>query len=214
MIYDILETCWDNWKEDEFPIDRRMTIVEETIGQPAMSVENTRFLINEIVRRVGGVYLEVGVFVGHSLMSAAVFNECAECIGIENFTEHADQKRLEYVIKHHMPDNATILHGSYEDIVPRLKEEYANDVNVYYYDGHHSYWATLLGLYMIQPLMAPKSYILLDDTVMNQVRHAKNRFVNANNDWKQVLEIVPPRELLIANTFKNWYNGFCVLEKV
>jgi hypothetical protein len=190
-----------------------MAVVQEKIGSPDMSVENTRFLINEIVRRVGGIYLEVGVFVGHSLMSAALHNPEVECIGIENFAVHADMERLAYVLKHHMPDNARVLNASFVDLLPRMTE-YAGKVTVYYYDGSHSHKDTLLGLYMALPLMAPKSYILIDDMTLNQVRHAKNRFVNANDEWEEVLCIVPPRELVIKKTFRNWYNGFCVLERV
>jgi tRNA G46 methylase TrmB len=162
MIHEILTECWDDWEEDRYPKDRRMKIIHETIGTPDMSVENTRFLINEIMRRVGGVYLEVGVWVGHSLMSAAVHNPHVECVGIENFASHPDMKRLEYNLKHHIPSNAVVLNGSYVDIIPRMTE-YIDDVDVYYYDGHHSHEATLLGLYMALPLMKKKSYILLDD---------------------------------------------------
>jgi cephalosporin hydroxylase len=187
-----------------------MTIVDREIGTPDMSVENTRFLINEIVRRVGGIYLEVGVYVGHSLMSASMYNG-AECIGIENFTEHVNIERFNKSMER-MPTNARVIKGSFEDVIPQMND-YKGMVNVYYYDGHHSYDKTLLGLYIVQPLMAPKSYILLDDLVMNQVRHAKNRFVNVNDEWEEVFCVVPPKELCLKNTFRNWYNGFCVLER-
>jgi len=212
MIQSILETNWDNWKEDPYPKDRRMTVVDERIGEPSMSVENTRFLINEIVRQVGGLYLEVGVWVGHSLMSAAVYNPSVVCVGIENFSEHPNRERLTKSMEV-MPKNVILYDGSYIDILPRM-EDSVGEVTVYYYDAHHAHIDTLLGLYMALPLLAPKSYILLDDLVMNQVRHAKNRFVDANSDWKEIFYVEPPRELVLKNTFRNWYNGFCVLERV
>lgn len=211
MLNDIMTTCWDDWQEDEHPKDRRMTIVDEVIGTPDMSVENTRFLINEIVRRVGGIYLEVGVWAGHSLMSASVYNEDVECMGIENFSQHPQKERLARSLEA-MSNNVTIYDGSYVDILPRMTD-YLGKITVYYYDGHHSHKDTLLGLYMAMPLMAPKSYILLDDLIMNQVRHAKNRFVDANDTWEEVFTVVPPRELVIKNTYRNWFNGFSVLEK-
>lgn len=212
MIQSILKTNWDDWEGDQRPKDRRMSIIEDKIGEPSMSVENTRFLINEIVRQVGGIYLEVGVWVGHSLMSAAVFNPDVECIGIENFSAHPNKERLANSMKL-MPKNVTLYDASFVDLLPKMGE-YTDKVTVYYYDGHHSHAHTLLGLYMALPLLAPKSYILLDDLVMNQVRHAKNRFVNANSEWEEVFCVVPPKELVMKKTFRNWFNGFCVLERV
>jgi hypothetical protein len=213
MIQNILNECWKNWEEDHHPIDRRMTVVEEKIGTPDMSVENTRFLINEIVRRVGGIYLEVGVWVGHSLMSAAMYNDDIPCVGIENFSAHPDKARLAKSLES-MPNNVTMYNGSYVDILPQM-EDYAGEITVYYYDADHSHLGTLLGLYMALPLLAPKSYILLDDLTLNQVRHAKNRFVNANiPNWEEVFCVVPPKELVIKKAYRNWFNGFSVLERV
>jgi hypothetical protein len=213
MIQSILKTNWHNWEEDPFPKDRRMTIIQDKIGEPAMSVENTRFLINEIVHQVGGVYLEVGVWVGHSLMSAAVYNPNVECMGIENFSEHPNKERLANSMKL-MPQNATVYDGSYVDLLP-LMEDYAGKITVFYYDGDHSYKGTLLGLDLALPLLAPKSYILLDDLIMSQVRYAKDKFVKNNSEWEEIFCVVPPIELVEKDyTFRNWYNGFCVLERV
>lgn len=211
MVQDILKGCWDNWKTDRHPKDRRMLVINEKIGQPSMSVENQHFLINELVRRLQpNFYLEVGVWVGHSLMSAAYENEVTACVGIENFEKHPDRERLRKTFQDFEPLNAWVSEGSFEDVIPRLTN-LIGKVGVYYYDGGHSHCSTLLGLYMAKPLMAPHSFIMVDDLTLDQVRHAKDRFLHANDEWNEVMCIVPERPT--KKEFRNWYNGFCILEK-
>ena len=213
MIDDILNTCWDNWKTDRHPKDRRMYKIHEVIGEPSMSTENIRFLINEIVRRHHpNFYVEVGTWVGHSLMSAAYQNEDTACVGIEDFSRHPDRDRLNKTFTDMHPTNAWVCEGSFEDVIPQLTEM-KKKVGVYYYDGDHSHCKTLLGLYMGLPLLTDHAYILMDDLVMEQVAHAKRRFLDANPEWKEVMCIVPPREECVKNNFRPWFNGFCVLER-
>jgi len=206
MVNNILETCWENWETDWHPIDRRMDIVREKLDGTAMSVENTRFLINEIVRRhATDFYVEVGVWVGHSLMSAALYNEDVTCIGIDDFSEHPDKARLLRNMKH-MPNNAFLIREKFQTAIPKLRK-LVGKVDVYYYDGDHSQHATLLGLCMALPLMRDHSYILLDDLRMQSVRLAKDRFLAIHPKWKERMCIVPNVER------GPWYNGFCVLER-
>lgn len=206
MVNNILETCWHNWKTDKYPIDRRMAIVAEKLGTPDMSVENTRFLINEIVRRhAKEFYLEVGVWVGHSLLSAAMYNKDITCIGIEDFSMHPDKARLLRNMKR-MPNNAFLMREKFQTAIPKL-HKLIGKVDVYYYDGDHSHHATLLGLCMALPLMRDHSYILLDDLIMQDVRLAKDRFLATYPEWKERLCIVPDKE------HGPWFNGFCVLER-
>lgn len=213
MVKTILSECWDNWKVDRHPKDRRMLVINEKIGQPSMSVENQHFLINEIVRRFRpNFYLEVGTWVGHSLMSAAYQNEDTACVGIEDFSRHPDNERLQKTFLDMHPTNAWVCEGSFEDVIPQLKEMIGK-VGVYYYDGDHAHCSTMLGLYMALPLLAPHSFILIDDLVMEPVHHAKTRFLDANPEWEEVMYIKPKREECVENIFRNWYNGFCVLER-
>jgi predicted O-methyltransferase YrrM len=190
-----------------------MLVIEEKIGQPAMSVENQHFLLNEIVRRFRpNFYLEVGVWVGHSLMAAAYGNEDTACVGIENYSAHPDKDRLRKTFEDFNPMNSWVSQGDFIDVIPKLVT-LKGHVGVYYYDGDHSHTGTLLGLYMALPLMAPHSYIIIDDLTLPQVKHAKDRFVNANAEWEEVMCIIPEREEKVENTYRNWYNGFCILER-
>lgn len=212
MITDILNTYWDDWRVDRYPKDRRMLVVSDVIGEPSMSTENFRFLLNEMVRRLGGVYLEVGVWVGHSLMSAAIYNDDVECIGIENFTSHPDVERLRNTMTH-IP-NARLIEGDCRDVIPTMHYDYGGKVSVYYYDGDHSLDGTLWGLQLAKPLMAPNSYMVIDDMIMNQVRHAVERFVRTEYEWNPALYIVPQRTSEITKMkFRPWYNGVAVLKR-
>lgn len=208
MIQDILNKCWTMWELDSFPLDRRMYRVGKELGWHAMSIENTNFLINEIVRRHDtDFYLEVGVWVGHSLMSAALYNPDVTCWGIENFSAHPDKKRLQGNLKHIIPkENVTVLFGDFEELLPKM-EILNGEVGVYYYDGDHSYYSTLLGLHLAQPLLSPHSYILIDDLMMKQVEGAKNQFLLDKPEWKEVFCHIPEQN------YTPWYTGFCVLER-
>jgi cephalosporin hydroxylase len=145
-------------------------------------------------------------------MAAAYQNEDTACVGIEDYSEHPDYDRLQKTFTDMKPTNAWVCEGSFQDVIPKLKEM-KGKVGVFYYDGNHSHENTLLGLYMALPLLAPHSYIIIDDMLIPQVKHAKQRFVDANDEWTEVMCHIPERQKAIRNTFRNWLNGICILER-
>ena len=96
----ILEENWKDYKIDLYPKDRRLSILEKKKVYGG-STENIRFLINEIVRRFAknGVYLEVGIWHGCSLLSASLFNSSTRCIGIDNFSELNPEDKNESILR-------------------------------------------------------------------------------------------------------------------
>ena len=107
LIEDILKDNWVDYKVDLFPKERRMKVIKER-RVDGMSSENIRFLINELVRLFApkGVYFEVGIYRGCSLLSAALFNPKTRCIGIDDFSqfdnyaiEFNDRRKNEQVLR-------------------------------------------------------------------------------------------------------------------
>jgi len=154
MIEKILKECWINYKKDLNPRDRRMGVLKEK-GVRGMSTENIRFLLNEIVRRFAkrGTYLEVGMFRGCSLLSAALFNPSIRCIGIDNFSEFnynssgwrpSDNLNNEEELKNNLAKfpnvgNVRWYNGDYKGVIKNLFAEEPNlKVNIYFYDAGHS----------------------------------------------------------------------------
>lgn len=215
MVMEILKKCWEDFEKDLYPKDRRMQILEkENIG--GMNTENIRFLFNEIVKKYAknGVYLEVGVFKGSSLLSSALFNPATRCIGIDNFSqfnpEGKNQRTLiENISKLDYPKWIEIHNGDYRQVIKDLfSKEPDLKVNVYFYDGEHSYENQLNGLKIILPYLAPKCIIIIDDFNWEQVERANKDFIRENPDFKSIFQI---RTESIHS--KNWWNGIEILAR-
>jgi len=211
----ILSNNWPNYRSDLFPKDRRMSVIrlKEVAG---MCTENTAFLIDEIVRVIAykGVYLEVGTFNGYSLFSAALFNPKTRCIGIDNFSqfdsEHKNENALRTNIKKfHSPKNIEFYNMDYKDAVGHLFSKEPNlKINVYYYDGEHSYENQLEGLRIMLPYLSERCIILVDDVNYERVDLANRDFITQHPEFKSIFKIKTER-----NGSKTWWNGFEVIAR-
>jgi tRNA G46 methylase TrmB len=214
-IYDLLLENWENYKIDLYPKDRRMCILEiKDIS--GMNTENIRLFINETVRRFAnnGIYLEVGTFKGSSLLSAALFNLSTHCIGIDNFSQFNPEIKNELILKINFqkfdnPKNIEFYNQDYEEAIrylfynkPTLK------VNVYYYDGWHSYENQIRGLRIMLPHLAYKCVILIDDINKSQVKKANRDFIKENRDFKSVFTMRTK-----GNCSNDWWNGLEVITR-
>ena len=212
---DILDEFWYNWKIDPFPKDCRMKILED-FGVRGMSSENFRFLINELVKRHAKTYLEVGTWHGCSLLSAAMFNPDVRCIGIDNFKHHnktgENAEILSKNIKRMDVDNVLFINGDdAKDLVPYL-ERNGIKIDVYFYDGFHSYESQYNGLTRVLPYMADNCFIAVDDCDYKQVKKANNQFLEENKDFEVVFEISGNSKFSNFHE-SNWWNGYQIFQR-
>lgn len=229
ILSSILKDCWDNYKSDLFPKDRRMRILEE-LRVEGMNSENIRFLINETVKRIGrnAIYLEIGTYRGCSLLSAALFNPHARCIGIDDFSEfrnfsidkalklkHGMDNRdnrdvlVENLEKFGMPKNIRFIHGDYKDVIEMFfKKKMRLKVDVFFFDGEHTYESHLEAMNTIKPFLAKDCLILIDDTNWSGPRKASRQFTKENPEFKSIFSVRTP-----GNFSKKWWNGFEVIAR-
>jgi protein O-GlcNAc transferase len=214
-VYKILEDGWEDYRNDLYPKDKRMAVLREKNVQ-GMGSENTRFLINEIVKRFAknGIYLEVGTLCGNSLLSAALFNGSTRCIGIDNFSQYDTDGRNKRSLRDNLgkfsdPKNIEFYDQDYREAVSGIfSKEPALKINVYYYDGEHSYESQVEGLSIVLPYLADKCIILVDDINMGSVDRANKYFLRKNPDFKTAFKVRTK-----DNSSEDWWNGFEVITR-
>lgn len=185
------------------PRDRRMDDISHIEG---MNSENIRLLINELCRDVK-TYVEVGCFHGASLISAAYNNEGCTCYGIDNFdlyNAHSLNERILY--DNTAPfKNIRFTKGDYNDELPKLLKSIP-PVDVYLFDGPHTYVDQHRGLEMVEEHLAEHHVILVDDVNWPVVR-------KANEDWAKGKNY---NLITITTPFaghKGWWNGIQIFWK-
>ncbi len=217
QVQNILRECWNDYRNDPYPHDRRMKVLEEKEVK-SFSTENIRFFINEIVRRFAqdGVYFEVGIYRGGSLLSAGLFNPSTRCIGIDDFSGHNPIMVNEKVLNMNLdkfgnPSNIEYYNMDYQDAISMIfNNEPDLKVSVYYYDGDHSYEHQLNGLRAILPYLAPKCILLVDDVNKSDVVNANNKFMEENPDFQSACQM---RTKGWGDCSTNWWEGFQVLSR-
>lgn len=221
----ILEEGWGEFKIDSYPKDRRMIVLEEKEIK-GQSSENIRFLINELVRRFAknGVYLEVGTFLGCSLLSAALFNPTTRCIGIDKLnqfwlvgpiskTPNKDNNRI--FLKENFEkfdlDNVEYYEDDYREIFKYLFEKEPNlKIDIYFYDGEHSEEGTLEGYERVLPHLSEKCIILTDDTNWGRPSRANDAWCREHSDFRSIVRI-PGTPSKSKGKFRIWWNGFEIM---
>ena len=215
VIESILRGGWANPSEDLFPKNRRMRVLgdKEVDG---MSSENVRFLVNETVRRFAhrGVYLEVGMYRGCSILSAALFNPSTRCIGIDNFSEFDGEGMNHAILKANLgkfgnPPNIEYYNMDYREAIERLfAREPQMKVEVYYYDGKHTYDDQIEGLETMLPHLSKSCAVLIDDLNWDYVENANIDFLKVHPEFESAFKIFARGE-----GTDDWWNGFEVITR-
>ncbi|MFA5335508.1 MAG: class I SAM-dependent methyltransferase [Candidatus Omnitrophota bacterium] len=214
-IYDILSQSWHDYKKDLHPKDRRMDILEQK-NVKGMSTDNISFFINEIVHHLckNGVYLEVGTFQGRSLLSAALFNPSTRCIAIDNFSQFDKERKNEAILSDNLkkfmyPKNIEFYNQDYKQAIRDIFFKEPNlKIDVYYYDGVHTFEDQFEGLSIVLPYLQEKCTILVDDINWEFVSNANKVFIKKNPEFRSVFKIYTK-----ANGSNDWWNGFEVITR-
>ena len=211
IVQEILQKNWENYIKDPYPKDRRMAILKDV---HTLSTENIKFLINEIVRLYAKVYLEVGVFKGGSLLSAALFNT-ARCIGIDNFSEFKDKnnnlKTLETNLEKFSLLNINFYNMDYKKAIKKIFNETPSlKIDCYFYDGAHNREDSITGLEIMSPHLSEKCIIIADDTNWAGPREGIKTFLRNHPDFQ--LEIDIKSDYSGKKEIK-WWNGIMIISR-
>ena len=218
QIKQIIEKNWNNYKTDLLPKDRRMKILKDNQIK-GMSSENIRFFTNEIVKKFarGGIYLEVGMYRGCSLLSAALFNPTTRCIGIDNFSSSDPENKNKDILKNNLhkfgnPKNIEYYLMDYKQAIENIFFREPNlKIDVYYYDGSHSYKDQLNGLRIMLPHLSEKCVVLIDDVNRKGPEQANQDFIRKNSDFESVFKVKTKSDN--SHQKYNWWNGFEIITR-
>jgi len=209
MIEILKELFGEDYNNALFPIDRKLKIISD-LGIDGMSTENIRYTINEFVRRYAKTYLEIGSYRGSTLISSAIYNNDVRCISIDNFSEFdqngTNKSTLLNNIQKANVSNIELYDMDYVagvkhifDLEPELK------IDVYFYDGNHTYDNQLNGLNILTDYMSDSCIIFVDDINCECVDTANDEWLKNNPDFKCI------KIFTEGNCSKTWWNGFTIM---
>jgi len=220
----IIDDCYIDYIYDIFPQDRRMNVIKDA-GIIGMNTENMQFFINETVKKFcyQGTYMEVGVFQGSMLCSAALYNKHTRCIGIDNFSQFDKDGINHGILKSNINKlklaNVDFHNLDYKTAIKELFEREPNlKVDVYYYDGNHSAKDQYDGLDVMKDHLADDCVVLIDDINWRHVEKATDKWLLDNPDFRLFQKIRFSPILIDKKSNKefnhslgNWWNGFYVI---
>lgn len=170
----------------------------------------------------GCCYLEVGVYQGMTLVSAAIAAPEVSAYGIDNFaqldTEGENAAMVERRIAENSIGNAHLINADYEDALEAIDRYIGNlKVGVYFVDGPHDYRSQRMCLDLVQPFLADDAIIVVDDSNYRHVRQANGDFLTVNPEYKLLYEAYTPCHPenadvgTLAEMRNGWWNGVNII---
>ena len=187
--------------------DRRFADVLEAV--PGLARENNLALLNLAAACLDEheSFVEVGTFRGTSLIAAMLGND-GDFVAIDDFSfRDASRQQLEENLRRFGLDGrAAVLEG---DAFAVLRGDALGDrrVGVYYYDAGHAYEQQLEALRLIEPHLATRALLVVDDTDWDDVRRATGDYVAAQPSVSLLLEVGGKEHGL-----PHWWEGMQVIE--
>jgi len=212
-IFDILEANWVDFYNDKIPKNKRIrSLVEDGYIEPAL--ENNRFLISEFMHSFfpKGVYLEIGVHTGCSLVSAAIGAPEARCIGIDhlkfwNKNGKSEERLNSYLNKYKKKFRLNNIEFIKKEGMVGIKELFRAEpdlkVDLFYYDAEHKYEPQINTVEAMIPHMNENCIICIDDIAVRGITNANVSFVKRNPGFSDSLNIVG----------RGWGLGFGIIVK-
>jgi len=210
-----LPDLFDDYPRSPVPRGRRFDDIVD--GIPNLATENVLALLNLAAAQLepGESYVEVGSFYGASLIGAMRGN-AGDFVAIDRFSFDVAEVRgrrlppagragLEASLARFGAEHATILEGDAYEVIEGGALG-GRTVGVYYWDGPHDYDSQLRGMYAIEPWLAPRAAIVIDDYDWDDVARATRDYAAANPRAELVVEIAGE-----AGGQEWWWDGVAVI---
>ena len=185
---DELPRLFDEFPQSQRPRDRRFARVLDEV--PGLACENNLALVNLAASLVeaGESYVEIGTFRGTSLVSAMLGND-GDFVAIDDFSfRDGTREQLEANLRRFDLEPPTILAGDAFELVPGGALE-GRRAGVYYYDNGHEYEQQLEALRMIEPHLADRALVLVDDSDWPRVSEATRVWLDEQPRAELLLDI-------------------------
>jgi predicted O-methyltransferase YrrM len=172
-------------------------------GIDAMATENKLALLNAAASclELGEIYLEVGAYKGASIIGASVSNEKHRFLAIDNFSEfggHEEECRSN--IAAFGCTNVELVNADAFDVL--MRGDVAAPIGVYFYDGAHEFESQWSALALVEPLLADRALVIVDDTSLMPARLADWAFASGRREWRKLFDLRSR-----ANGDPEWWNG-------
>lgn len=211
-----LTALFEEFPRSKHPLVQRFEDI--VTGIPNLAEENTLAVVNLAAGLLdpGESYVEAGTFMGASLIAAARDNEDKDLVAMDDFSFPAIEVRgrmlppasrsaLEANLERFGVRNATILEG---DALELLRNGALSDrrVGAYYYDASHSYEHQLEGLRLVEPSLADRAVLIVDDSDWEDVARATRDYLASQPRARLLLEIGGE-----AHDQPWWWDGVMIL---
>lgn len=142
-------------------------------------------------------YLEIGVYQGLTLVSAALEAPGLSCLGIDNFAtldpEGKNKKITTERLQRFGVANATLVDSDFEDALEGLDELLGGrKIGVYFIDGPHDYRSQMVCLLRAMPHLHDHAVVVVDDANYPDVRYANRDFLISHPVVKMLFEAYSP----------------------
>lgn len=139
----------------------------EILSLEGMSGHKTRHLYNALCSLPGIRYLEVGTWKGSSLIAALYKNPRCRAYCVDNWSEFGGREDFLQNIQKYVPEhNLTVLDQDCWSLTP---QDIPEPIDVFLYDGAHTYEDQKRAIAHFAPFLAQRSVIVVDDWMCDWV---------------------------------------------
>lgn len=167
-------------------------------------------------------YLEIGVYQGLTLVSAALEAPGLACFGIDNFAtldpDGENKGTAAGRLESFGAANATLIDSDFEKALSDLDALLGGRrLGLYFIDGPHDYRSQLVCLLLAKRYLAERCVIVIDDANYPAVRQATSDFLASHGDFKMVFEAYSPAHPANMESARRqrweagWLNGVNIL---
>jgi predicted O-methyltransferase YrrM len=209
-----LPELFDDFPDSRHPRGRRFDDLMAEV--PNLAEENNLALVNLAASLLdpAELYLELGTYMGASLIAAMRGNEGRRFVAVDNFgfgplevsgrrLPAASRDALEANLARFGASSAEIVEGEALDV---LERGVPGPVGVFYYDAAHDYESQLRSLQLVEPSLADEALLLVDDSDWEQVDRAIRDYLAGQPRARLLLKIEGA-----AAGRPQWWDGVSVL---
>jgi predicted O-methyltransferase YrrM len=210
-----LPGLFEDFPNSEHPGGRRFDDIIATV--PNLSTENNLALLNLAASLLPPAesYVEVGSFLGASLIGAMRGNEDKDFVAIDRFDSTTQpfsssgslvsREAFEANLNRFGAMGATIIEGDAFEVLESSQLEHRH-VGVFFWDADHTHEGQLRGLRDIQPHLAPGAVLIIDNADSPAVITGIDEWLLEQPDARLALEIAGRR-----HNQPWWHDGIRIL---